>query len=82
LGLLARNSLILGGSNGGVVRIGVHGLKAWFPKLSVPQIQAIKLENRYNIDETGIMEGFGTNGLVVGRAGKRGIQKKQPGSRA
>ena len=28
------------------------------------------------------MEGFGANGLVVGRAGKRSIQKKQPGASA
>ena len=28
------------------------------------------------------MEGFGANGLVVGSAGKRSIQKKHPGSRA
>ena len=34
------------------------------------------------MDETGIMEGWGANGLVVGHAGKRSIQKKQPGSRA
>ena len=27
------------------------------------------------------MEGFRANGLVVGSAGKRSIQKKQPGSR-
>jgi 4-hydroxybenzoate polyprenyltransferase len=34
------------------------------------------------MDESGIMEGFGANGLVVGSARKRSIQKKQPGSRA
>jgi len=57
-------------------------LKAWFQKLEVPAIKAIKPENHWNIDEAGIMEGQGENGLVVGSAKKRFIQKKQPGSRA
>jgi 4-hydroxybenzoate polyprenyltransferase len=57
-------------------------LKAWFQKLEVLAIKAIKPENRWNIDEAGIMEGQGENGLVVGSAEKRFIQKKQPGSRA
>ena len=34
------------------------------------------------MDEAGIMEGQGLNGLVVGSAQKRFIQKKQLGSRA
>ena len=34
------------------------------------------------MDESGIMEGFGLNGLVVGSTMTRGIQRKQPGSRA
>ena len=34
-------------------------------KTSSPEIQAIKLENRWNIDEASIMEGQGLNGLVV-----------------
>ena len=33
------------------------------------------------MDEAGIMEGLGENGLVVGSADKRSIQKKFPGSR-
>ena len=57
-------------------------IKSWFPLLSIPEIQAIKPEHRYNMDESGIMEGFGVNGLVVRSAGKRNIQKKNPGSRA
>jgi 4-hydroxybenzoate polyprenyltransferase len=57
-------------------------IKSWFRLLAIPQIQAIKPEHRYNMDESGIMEGFGANGLVVGNAEKRSIQKKQPGSRA
>jgi hypothetical protein len=57
-------------------------IKAWFRKLEIPAIKAIKLENRWNMDEAGIMEGQGENGLVVGSAQKRFIQKKQPGSKA
>jgi 4-hydroxybenzoate polyprenyltransferase len=34
------------------------------------------------MDESGIMEGYGANGLVVGSSERRSIQKKQPGSRA
>jgi Tc5 transposase DNA-binding domain len=51
-------------------------IKSWFQLLLLPQIQAIKPEHRYNIDESGIIEGFGANGLVVGSSGKRTIQKK------
>ena len=57
-------------------------LKAWFQKLEIPAIKAIKPENRWNIDEAGIIEGQGENGLVVGSTEKRFIQKKQPGSKA
>ena len=34
------------------------------------------------MDETGVMEGYGLSGLVVGHAGQRKIQGNQPGSRA
>ena len=34
------------------------------------------------MDEAGIMEGQGTNGLVVGSANRRFVQRKQPGSKA
>jgi hypothetical protein len=34
------------------------------------------------MNEAGIMEGMGDNGLVVGSVHKRFIQKKTPGSRA
>ena len=57
-------------------------IKGWFPRLATPTIAAIKPENRYNMDESGIMEGYGANGLVVGSSERRSIQKKQPGSRA
>lgn len=57
-------------------------IRAWFPRLSIPAIAAILPEDRYNMDESGIMEGYGANGLVVGSSNRRSIQKKQPGSRA
>jgi len=57
-------------------------IKTWFPKLAIPLVKRVKPENRWNMDEAGIMEGQRENGLVVGSAGKHFIQKKQPGSRA
>jgi hypothetical protein len=56
-------------------------IKPWFNHFFIPEVQAIKPENRYNMDEAGIMEGLGENGLVVGSSEKRAIQKKFPGSR-
>ena len=57
-------------------------IRPWFNKFYIPEIQATKPENRYNMDEAGIMEGLGENGLVVGSSEKRSIQKKTPGARA
>ena len=34
------------------------------------------------MDETSILEGQGSNGLVVGSTGAQNLRKKQPGSRA
>jgi hypothetical protein len=56
-------------------------IKPWFQKLEVPAIKVIKPENRWNMNEAGIIEGEGENGLVVGSAQKRFIQKKQPGGK-
>ncbi|KIN07009.1 hypothetical protein OIDMADRAFT_46918 [Oidiodendron maius Zn] len=61
---------------------GVCGNVKWWPKLTIPAIKAIKPDNRYNMDEAGIIEGIGDNGLVVGSIHKRFIQKKHPGSKA
>ena len=55
-------------------------IKSWFQRLVIPVITTIKPENRYNMDESSIMEGFGANGLIVGSSERRSIQKKQPGS--
>ncbi|KZL67132.1 transposase [Colletotrichum tofieldiae] len=57
-------------------------IRDWFKYLAIPQIMAIKPANRYNMDETGILEGKGSNGLVLGRAETKSVRKKQPGSRA
>ncbi len=32
-------------------------IKAWFQNLAIPAIQAIQPDNRWNMDEAGIMEG-------------------------
>lgn len=57
-------------------------IRPWFQKLEIPTIRAIKPSNRWNMDEAGIMEGQGVNGLVVGSANRHFIQKKQPRSKA
>ena len=57
-------------------------ITAWFHKLELPEVKAIKPSNRWNMDEAGIMEGQGVNGLVVGSVNRRFIQKKEPGSKA
>jgi len=41
-------------------------------------VYSIKPANRYNIDKAGIIEGIGTNSLVVRRLGKKVIQWKTP----
>ena len=48
-------------------------ITVWFKRLALLVVYSIKLANRYNMDEAGIMEGIGTNGLVVGRSGKKVI---------
>src|SRR5690606_10068265 len=50
--------------------------------LSLPEVKAIQPANRYNMDETGILEGQGSNGLVLGSTESRNLQKRQSGSRA
>ncbi len=57
-------------------------IQGWWAYLRVPFVTAILPANRYNMDEFGLMEGQGVNGLVVGSAHTRAIQRKTPGSRA
>jgi hypothetical protein len=54
----------------------------WFKLLRQPEFMAIKLENRWNMDKSGIMERQGSNGLVLGSKETRAIQRREPGSRA
>nr|CAA83918.1 transposase [Pyricularia grisea] len=56
-------------------------IKSWWLYITNPVINAIKPENRWNMDETGIMEGKGSNGLVLGLNGIRPLQRKEPGTR-
>ena len=41
-------------------------IRPWFQKLDIPAIRAIPANQRWNMDEAGIMEGYGLNGYVVG----------------
>ncbi|KAK5995541.1 MFS-type transporter clz9 [Cladobotryum mycophilum] len=63
--------------NGATTKI----IKDFFYLLELPLIKGIPPENRYNMDETGILEGQGTNGLVLGSSSVRQTIKKQPGTR-
>ena len=56
-------------------------IRPWFNLFQIPEVKAILPENRWNKDEAGIMEGRGENGLVVGTADHKALQKKQPGGR-
>lgn len=58
-----------------------ENILAFFEYLDVPVVKAIKPENRYNMDETGIMEGLGYNGLVLGSAEKNRTIIQNPSSR-
>ncbi|KAF7903266.1 uncharacterized protein EAF01_006315 [Botrytis porri] len=57
-------------------------INKFFEKLNLLAIIHIKLENRWNMDEAGIMEGQGLNGMVLGSAERCFIQKKQLGTRS
>ena len=48
-------------------------IKSWFSRLAIPEITAINLENQYNIDKSGIMEGYRVNRLVVRSSERRFI---------
>jgi hypothetical protein len=86
-GFLRRNPILQTKRARNIDSVRVNGattqvIKDWFQRLNIPAISSIKPENRWNMDESGIMEGMGVNGLVVGSSERRSIQKKQPGSRA
>ena len=56
-------------------------IKKFFQRLAHPAIKDIPACHRYNMDETGMMEGEGINGLVVGAAGLKSVYVKKPESR-
>ncbi|OHX01204.1 transposase [Colletotrichum incanum] len=65
-----------------VNRASAEVIRDWFKYLAILAIMAIKPANRYNMDETGILKGKGSNRLVLGRVKIKSVRKKQPGSRA
>jgi len=67
--------------NSRVKAVTTESIKQFFSRLQLPAIQAILPENRYNMDETGIMQGFGINGLVVGSAEKSSAIVRSPQTR-
>ncbi|KAJ0129379.1 hypothetical protein HZ326_27519 [Fusarium oxysporum f. sp. albedinis] len=46
-------------------------IKAFFMLLSMPAVRIVKQKNRYNVDEVGMMEGIGLNGLFLGCKDKK-----------
>ncbi len=80
-GFLRRNPLVktLRGKPLDLQRINgatTERIKGFFTLLQIPEIHHIKQANRYNMDETGIMEAMGSNSLVLGGSEKRFTYKK------
>lgn len=59
----------------------VEKIREWWQRLEHPEVRPIKPENRWNMDEAGVIEGQGSNGLVLGSRNTKPIIKKQPGGR-
>ena len=55
-----------------------ENIRAFLEQLKDPTIAAIPPQHRYNMDEAGIMEGLGVNGLVVGASELRQAYVKEP----
>ena len=51
-------------------------IQSRFTCLQVPEIKKVRPENRYNMDEAGLLEGLGGNRLVLGSAEYHSIRKK------
>src|ERR1700761_759439 len=64
-----------------VNRATTEAIQAWFPYLALPAIQKVMQADRWNMDETGLMQGMGANGLVLGMAEKKKTYKKDDGRR-
>ncbi|CCF42331.1 transposase, partial [Colletotrichum higginsianum] len=52
-------------------------IRDWFKHLAMPEIISIKPANRYNMDETGILEGQGSNGLVLGMSETKSVRSEE-----
>ena len=61
--------------NGATIEV----IQAWFPLFNLPAIAKVIQVDRWNMDETGLIQGMGANGLVLGMAEKRKTFKKDPG---
>jgi len=59
----------------------IETIRSFYPYLNLPMIKKIKPRYRYNIDETGVMEGLGLTGLVLGSSELRYAIRKQFSSR-
>uniref|UniRef100_A0A8H7K3R7 HTH CENPB-type domain-containing protein n=1 Tax=Bionectria ochroleuca TaxID=29856 RepID=A0A8H7K3R7_BIOOC len=59
----------------------VDRIKDFFALKLIPDIRKIPPCDRWNMDEAGIMEGIGDNGLVLGSSRKNWAAKIQPGTR-
>ena len=52
-------------------------IRPWFNLFKILEIKAIRLENHYNKDKAGIIEGLRTNSLVVGTSKHKALKKKK-----
>ncbi len=80
-GFLRRNPILRTKKARTINSVRVNGaittvIRLWFPRFATPTITTIKPENRYNMDESGIIKGYGVNGLVV-RSSKTTIYLKE-----
>jgi hypothetical protein len=53
-------------------------IRSWFEQLKDPEVVIIRCCYRWNMDEIGIFQGVGLNGLVVGQSERRKAIKKDP----
>ena len=86
-GFLRRNPVIKTQKSKSIDSKRVNGattdiIRPWFRFFDIPEVKTVKPENRWNMDEAGILEGQGSNGLVLGSTQKVAVRRKQPGSRA
>jgi len=57
-------------------------IRSWFNQLKDPEVTIIRGCNRWNMDEMGIFQGVGINGLVIGQSEKRKTLKRSPHRRS